>query len=126
MSDPSNARFVAVAHRKGEVTNPATGYTEIGDSQTSPGSGVNVSLEGQAILASDVETIGGNWATSVVGMIGYIEVKNGKALSKNGATNSYDDSTDTTPQAGAATSGWDEAGTYLYNQTPADRYGHWG
>jgi hypothetical protein len=126
LSNVSNSRIMFAAHRKGEVTTPRTGWTEIGDSQTSPGSGVNVALEGQFLHASDEQTISASWATSVVGMLGYVEVKNALALSKNGSTEAYDDTDDTTPTPPNAQSGWTWAGGYLYNQNPADRYGHWG
>jgi hypothetical protein len=126
-ADPSNARHVFWAHRKGEVTTPRAGWTELSDSQTSPGGGVNVSLEGQhqGGGGGGDNSVSASWATSVVGMYGYVEVKNGKVLTA-AETNTYDDTSDTTVGAGTSESGWNLATTYLYNERPVDRYGVWG
>jgi hypothetical protein len=126
-ADPSNARHVFWAHRKGEVTTPRAGWTELTDTQTSPGSGVNAAVEGQhqGGGGGGDNSVSASWATSVVGMYGYIETANGKVLTA-AETNAYDDTSDSTATAGNAESGWNLATTYLYNERPVDRYGVWG
>jgi hypothetical protein len=109
LSDQTNGRLMVVGHKAAEVTTPRTGWTELGDSQTSPATGTAIALEGQYLLGSDESTVSASWASSVVSIYGYIEVKNLKALSVGGAVNSYDDNTDTSVTAGNATSGWNAA-----------------
>lgn len=127
-SDPSNGLFVFWAHLKNEVTTPGANYTELGDSGTAPATATASALEGQYVIASAVETTSASWVTSSVSAVIIIEVKNGKALAADGVgtASDRDDLADTSVTPGNANSGINVAGEFIYNQFPADRYGHWG
>jgi hypothetical protein len=124
-ADPSNARFVFWGHKTAEVTTPRSGWTELGDSQTSPGSGASIALEGQYQAQSSDNSTSASWTSNVVSIYALVEVKNGKVMTAVN-TNAYDDTSDTTVTTPNAESDWHQAGTYLYNERPVDRYGAWG
>lgn len=126
-ADPSNGRFVFWGHKTAEVTTPRSGWTELGDSQTSPGSGASIALEGQhtGVGGGGDNSVSASWTSNVVSIYAIVEVKNGKVTTAVN-TNAYDDTSDTTVTTPNAESDWHQAGTYLYNERPVDRYGSWG